>query len=154
MRYALAVFALAALLSPLPAQKKDDAGEKEVFVYKLTMPRLRQYSQLLEKIGNASKSDPSLAKELEGKEQADQTLDQIVKYLETSAPRTMALAQASGFTAREFIVLPLCLLNAAVAASMQEQKRPDTNLASKENTDFVIKNRAELRKLHLLGEQQ
>ena len=66
----------------------------------------------------------------------------------------MALAQASGFTAREFIVLPLCLLNAAVAASMQEQKRPDTNLASKENTDFVIKNRAELRKLHLLGEQQ
>ena len=133
-------------------QANDDLGD--ISEYRLTMDKMNKFFEAQRNLGiAASKLSPAEREAMEAKNEAegsDGSLDQMVKRIEDNKMANDAVREA-GLSAREFTMISLAMMQAAMAASVL-QMRPNDNQdslaremkANPDNIKFMRDNQAEM----------
>lgn len=143
----LAAAALACLPGTGRAQSTSD--EQAIAAYKLTMPAMRKAGQATERMLELLLRDDGLAKELEtlaqeegaGEEQG--IADIVAAY--DKVPKLKGAITGSGLSVREFVVMQLAMMQAALVVGFQDPDNTGKEITipdgvSKENVAFVRTN--------------
>lgn len=158
MRKLLTILGCAALA--LSAQSKrapaDDADQKELYSYVLTMDKIQ-------KLGNATKTLQEYSKkhpELNTNQSSDaKNLDDMAAKL-GKYPEVVTVLKQNGLTPREYSVALMTVMQASIAVGFKKsgtykEYPPDMlKLVSKENLAFVDQHFDEIKKLMNMGSDQ
>ena len=127
-----------------------DPDESAMHDFILSLDKVNQYAAVSKKLHASAAADPVMAAEMKKVEDADVTNLGKVALIEKS-PHTAAFLKANGITAREFVLLPITVVTAAIAAAAQDAKTKPPAFVNPLNVQFVRDHRAELGKLELSG---
>lgn len=129
------------------AAAPTSADEKEVYNFHLTAQRTRAYILAARKLRVLSASDPAL-RALLNQAGPESTITAIERKIERS-PKAVAAIRAQHLTVREFVVLPMTLIRAAIAVGVEDQfhKPIEATYATAANKQFVRDNRDEVAEL-------
>ena len=147
---AVSVFVAGVLLAAAAAQNKkspqDEADQKEVYNYVLTLDKIQHFGSIIKGLQELEKSHPETKDESEAA-----SLDQIVRKLQ-KYPDAVALIARNGFSPREFAVCSMTMMQAAMAvgfkkAGTYKEYPPEMlKVVSKVNLDFVEQHWDEIQK--------
>jgi hypothetical protein len=162
----LALGALALLVHAAAARAaaaQAGADEKAVAAYRLSMPALRKAGQATERMLELVLRDQGLARELEERARKEggggdtQTIADIVAAYD-EMPKLKGAITGTGLTVREFIVMQLAMMQAALVVGFQDPENTGKEITipdgvSKENVAFVRANWAELQRMGARAQQ-
>jgi hypothetical protein len=147
---ALVLVVLIASFSQAQAAKHAAQGpnpdESAIHDYILTIDKVNSYAVLSKKLQAAAGSDPVMAAEMKKVEEADVYMVERAALIEKS-PHAAAFLKTNGMSAREFVLIPMTAVTAAIAASAQDAKGKPPAFVNPANIQFVRDHRAELKKL-------
>lgn len=132
------------------AAKGLDPDESAMHDFILTLDKVSQYAAVSRKLQASAAADPAMAAEMKKVEDADVTNLEKADLIEKS-PHTAAVLKANGVTAREFVLIPVTVVTAAIAAAALDAKAKPPAFVNPVNIQFVRDHRAELGKLELSG---
>jgi hypothetical protein len=148
--FALVLVVLTASISRAQAAKHAAQGpnpdEAAIHDYILTIDKVNSYAALSKKLQAAAGNDPVMAAEMKKVEETDVYMVERAALIEKS-PRTAAFLKANGMSAREFVLIPMTAVTAAIAASAQDANGKPPAFVNPANIQFVRDHRAELKKL-------
>jgi hypothetical protein len=114
------------------------------------MDKVDRYTAAAKSLRASATRDPALAGEMKRIE--DARVNGVGKAaLIDKSPRTAAILKSQGLSAREFVLIPMTALTAALAAAAQDAKAGPPAFVNPANIQFVRDHRAELKKLEVLG---
>jgi hypothetical protein len=139
------------------AAAQEGADEKAIAAYRLSMPALRKAGQATERMLELVLRDEGLARELEERARKEggggdgQTIADIVAAYD-EMPKLKVAITGTGLTVREFIVMQLAMMQAALVVGFQDPENTGKEITipdgvSKENVAFVRANWAELQRM-------
>jgi hypothetical protein len=128
------------------AAQGPNPDEAAIHDYILTIDKVNSYAVLSKKLQAAAGSDPAMAAEMKKVEETDVYMVERAALIEKS-PHTAAFLKANGMSAREFVLIPMTAVTAAIAASAQDAKSKPPAFVNPANIQFVRDHRAELKKL-------
>lgn len=154
---ALAALLVAPAFVARPAAAQGSADEKAIAAYRLSMPALQKAGRATERMLELVLRDASLAEELEARarEEEDgndgQTIADIVAAYDRM-PKLKGAITGTGLTVREFIVMQLAMMQAALVVGFQDPENTGKAITipdgvSKENVAFVRANWDELQRM-------
>jgi hypothetical protein len=117
--------------------RADDADQKELYNYVLTMDKLQKLGDTTKALQNYAKQHPEAKDESNGK-----TLDDMVQKMQKH-PEAVAIINKNGLSPREYAVGLMTLMQAGMAVGFKKsgtykEYPPDMlKLVSKQNLDFV-----------------
>ena len=120
--------------------------ESAIHDYILTIDKVNSYAVLSKKLKAAAENDPVMAAEMTKVEETDVYMVERAALIEKS-PHTVAFLKANGMTAREFVLIPMTAVTAAIAAAAQDANGKPPAFVNPANIQFVREHRAELKKL-------
>jgi hypothetical protein len=132
------------------AAKGADPDESAIHDFILTMGKVNQYAAVSKKLQAAGAGDPVMAAEMKKVEETDVPNIEKAALIEKS-PHTAVLLKANGITAREFVLIPMTVVTAGIAAAALDAKGKPPAFVNPVNIQFVRDHRAELGKLELSG---
>jgi len=136
--------------APLPnAEEPLNPDELEINHYVLKIERVREYRQVFDKFSAATESDPTIRAERQEVSKKDAYAVEKARMIDAECPRMRELITQNGFTAREFIFLPLTLLTAEAAADAEDEGLEPGDFINPVNITFVREHVAELKELQL-----
>lgn len=155
----LRLFALgtaALLLLPTTARAQSSSDEQAIATYKLTMPAMRKAGQATERMLELLLRDDGLASEMEalardeGDEDEQSIADIVAAY--DKVPKLKGAITGTGLSVREFIVMQLAMMQAALVVGFQDPENTGREITipdgvSKENVAFVRANWGELQRM-------
>jgi hypothetical protein len=118
-----------------PSQSAADApdpDEQAIHNYLLTLDKVQKYAETSKKLRDATTKDAALSAEVKKITDADVSDRQRIGMV-ASSPKLYAFLKGSGINARDFVLLPMTVMTAGFALSMQEQGgqvAPFVNLAN------------------------
>jgi len=113
-----------------------DPDEQAIHNYILTMDKVQKYADTSKKIRETTEKDPTLATEMKKITDADVN-DRQRAALVAASPHLYALLKASGMTARDFVLIPVTIMTAGFALSMEEQGAQLPPFVNPTNVKFV-----------------
>jgi hypothetical protein len=137
------------------AQSSED--EKAIGAYRLSMPALKKAGQATERMLELVLRDEGLARDLEARAREEgegddsQSIADIVAAYD-KMPKLKGAITGTGLTVREFIVMQLAMMQAALVVGFQDPENTGKPITipdgvSKENVAFVRANWAELQRM-------
>ncbi len=138
------------------AQKSgtDTRDEAAIHDYVLTMSRVQAYAAAYQDYETNGSKDTSIADECKGKLDDDKmALVDKVKLVESSCPRLNAWIKQHGLTAQEFMFIPMTLITAGFAQVAVDAGGKPPAFINPANLQFVKEHKAELEKLHIVGDK-
>jgi hypothetical protein len=147
---------LAALVLAAPAPKAHDAGkpspdEPAIHDFVLTLDNVHKYAEVAKHAQAAAATDKALAAEMKTIGETDAYNVEKAALMEKS-PHVAAFLKSHGMTAREFVLIPMTLLTAGLAMAAEDMKGKPPAFVNPVNVKFVREHRAEIEKLHLMGD--
>ncbi len=145
---ALSLLVAATLLTALPALAVDkDIAEMER--YTLTMDKLNRFGQVMSDLGAYVKAHPESKAAIETDAEKHEDLDAITRRI-SSVPGLVSILNKDGLPPREFVLVEVTLIQAAMAFSMKPADEPDARYAAKvqmnpANLAFVRDHQAEIK---------
>jgi len=145
---ALAIAITAAAFAQPRSRASDDADQRELYNYSLTMDKIRKVADATASFADFAKKHP----ELQGQSSNSKNLDEMVRKFE-KYPEAVAILKQQGLTPREYAVGVLTLMQASMAVGFKKsgaykEYPPDMlKLVSKPNLDFVDQHYDEIVKL-------
>ena len=115
----------------------DDADQKELYDYVLTMDKLQRFAGVEKSLEDLAKQHSDVKDESNAK-----TLDEVAQKLQ-KYPDAVALLKKAGFTPRDYALCAMSILQTGMAVGMKKagtykEYPPDMlKLVSKANLDFV-----------------
>jgi hypothetical protein len=132
-----------------PAKHMDDADQKELYNYVLTMDKIQKAAAATQTMTDYGKKHPELNNEKSGDAK---NLDEMVKKLE-KFPEVVSILSKNGLTPREYAVCFFTLLQASIAVGSKrsglykEYPPKMLEVVSRKNLDFVDQHFDEIQKL-------
>jgi hypothetical protein len=146
----LSTIAFSAAQSAKHAAKGADPDESAIHDFILTMDKVNQYAAVSKTLQASAAGDPVMAAEMKKVEETDVPNVERAALIEKS-PHTAASLKANGITAREFVLIPMTVVTAAIAVAALDAKGKPPAFVNPVNIQFVRNHRAELEKLELSG---
>jgi len=122
-----------------PAQSAADApdpDEQAIHNYLLTLEKVQKYAETSKKLREATAKDVALSAEVKKITDADVSDRQRIGMV-ASSPKLYAFLKGSGINARDFVLLPMTVMTAGFALSMQEQGGQVAPFVNPANIIFV-----------------
>jgi len=147
---ALALAVPCLLTSAAAAQGQGDKDLKAISGYTLTMPKYRQFMNVMLNLGKAAQADSSLGGAFE--DSGNLSVDQLTARYNSVPPVKAAIARA-GMTPREFALAQGAFLQAGMSYGLMKQLKlsPDSVVkvtgVSRANLEFFRANEAEINRL-------
>lgn len=142
-----ALILLAAGANAQGRKSSDDADQKELYNYVLTMDKLQKMASATKDLEALAKQHPEL-KDTGSANTLSETVAKIQKY-----PEAVAVIKKNGLTPREYMVGFMTLVQASMAVGFKksgtykEYPPKMLQLVSKQNLDFVEQHWDEIQKL-------
>jgi len=144
--YLIAVAFFVSVSAVVPAGRAQvpgaDSADKN---YKLTMDKVKAYDLALGKMAKIIASDATLRNEMQTAVKKA-GLDGFFDVMAHS-PKTEAIYKASGLTAHEFLLIPMCVQIVASAHNDPAQASTMAAMTNKENLEFYEKNKTDLDRM-------
>lgn len=128
-------------------KSSDDADQKEIYNYVLTMDKVQRMANATKELEALAKQHPEL-KDTGSANTLSETVAKLQKY-----PEAVAVIKKNGFTPREYTVGFMTLVQASMAVGFKksgtykEYPPKMLQLVSKQNLDFVEQHWDEIQKL-------
>lgn len=131
-----------------PVQPPKSGGptpdEQAIHQYVLTVDKAEKYAAFMKKIQTAS-ADPGVAAEMQKIRDVNaynvEKADMMAK-----SPKLSALFSGSGITPRDFVLLPLTIMSAAVVAQYPQQGSTKMSYVTPQQVQFYKDHKADLEK--------
>ncbi|HKE28743.1 MAG TPA: hypothetical protein VKB88_40615 [Bryobacteraceae bacterium] len=144
----LAALLLAAGAYAQGKKSSDDADQKELFNYVLSMDKVQKFSGVTKALQPLAKQHPEIQNDPNDAKSIDELVRKFQRY-----PDAVAVLSKNGFTPREYIVAMMTTVQATMAVGMKKsgmyKEYPPEMLktVSKANLDFVDQHWDEFQKL-------
>jgi|SRR3989442_7237359 len=129
--------------------KDANPDEPVIHDYILTVDKARKYAEIDKKVQIESKTNPSFAADFQKVEETSVNMEKAA-MIERSA-RLAAFFKRNGTTAHDFIFTPLTILTAAMAISLEDEKKQAPSFVNPVNIKFVREHKDELEKMNVFG---
>jgi ABC-type glycerol-3-phosphate transport system substrate-binding protein len=124
------------------AASGKDSDADEVLHYRLTMPKIQQFSATEKELAQYQKAHPEV-KAMDVDLNNTKSWDAAAKELDAKMPAAAAIVHKHGLSTREFLVLGSALVADAMAVKMKKSgalKQIPPDLATPENVTFIERN--------------
>lgn len=122
-----------------------DPDETAMRDYVLTVDKAQRYMDITRKMEAAGQQDPALAAEMQ-KVQDTNVYNVEKATLVEKSPHLAAFFKSANFPPRDFVLVPLAIGTAAVAASMPDNGGPALAYVNRANIQFVKDHKDDLKK--------
>ena len=142
LKYIL-VASLVCLSAVVPATlAQSGAQSAELKNYRLSMEKIKAYDVAMVKMKDLFASDSALQSSMMDAMKTGGMLAAL-----QNNQKTMAVIQASGISAQEFLIIPSCVQVTASVYNSQSQGSAIGAMVSQENIAFYVKNKAEIDRI-------
>lgn len=135
-----------------PAGGSGESDLDEIRGYRLRMDKIRRFYDAGARLAAAARGMDSAQMKLDADDGSPQTVDAMAAQIER-LPVARAAIEGAGLSAREYALISLSYMQAAMAGAVAEQQRMDDATAaekmkaSADNIRFVREHKAELERL-------
>jgi hypothetical protein len=139
-----------------PTQSTADApdpDEQAIHNYVLTLNKVQKYAEASKKLREATAKDPALSAEVKKITDADVSDRQRIGMV-AGSPKLYALLKGSGMNARDFVLLPMTVMTAGFALSMQEQGGQVAPFVNPANIIFVKDHKKDLEEAGFMQKEE
>lgn len=143
--------ALLALVAPHPAAYAQDKDMAALEHYTLTMDKITRFTQVAKDLGAFAKAHPEAKKSMENDADQHESLDAMTNRI-SSMPEVVAIMNKDGLPPREFVLVEMTYMQAAMAFSMKPANEPDAKYCAEvhmnpANLTFMRDHQAELKSI-------
>jgi hypothetical protein len=148
---AVVVSSAAGLNAQAKRAASDDADQKELYNYVLTLDKIQRFAGVQKDLEALEKSNPQLAKTMDSDDSNGKNISQLAQNMEKYPP-VIAVLRKNGLTTREYAVGILTLMQAGMAvgfkkAGTYKEYPPEMlKLVSPANLAFVEQHYADITK--------
>jgi hypothetical protein len=141
---AIALASSGSTVQPQKSPAGPTPDEKAIHDYVLTVDKVEKYASFMKRIQTGG-ADPAVAAEMQ--KIRDMNVYNVEKAdMMAKSPKLASLFTGSGITPRDFVLLPLTIMSAAVVAQYPEQGATKMAYVTPQQVQFYKDHKADLEK--------